>query len=85
MAGHKEFPVSFLCPEEAPAIKPSPAVRGYDFIQLCLDYPLCAKTDVASENKIRWKKSKRDELHFIPMCLAVYYSSHSSLKYYFQC
>lgn len=34
MVGHKEFPVSFLCPEKEPAIR----VRGYDFIRLSLDY-----------------------------------------------
>lgn len=84
--GDKEFPDTFLCPEKEPAIRPSPRVRGYGFIHLCLDYPHCARTDVASENKIRWKKSKWDELHFISVGLAVYYSvSYSSLKYYFQC
>lgn len=58
IVGHKEFPVSFLCPEKEPAIRASLAVRDHNLIQLCLDYPLCPRTDVALENKIRWKKSK---------------------------
>ena len=54
--------------------------KDYDFIQLCLDYSPCTRMNVALENTTGgWKKYKWDELHFLTVCPAVYYSVTNSL------